>query len=268
MTQYNESDIFHELLCVVQNKPGRYFPTKNEPDKVYNFFLDLEKAYSYVAGSRIHVFADEQDWAIVFESNQYDAHGLDAQISLNYIGNCIQYPIQNLPKYRIISNTHWIPLIDFEEFYRIEVKDDNGNEIENGQLLTKNISEIKVKDTLVPWNYTNTDFETSGITLRKRHNPQRMIDFPALVRFLDQTKPELMSASESELRTCIIPQNIPKLITIHDFHYTSLYRKPFIPSEHETYKLLAQIILNQDASMWKPTLVANNHWKNWTSGNL
>lgn len=260
--------IYSELQFAFQGKAGAFYPKPLETDKIFNSILDLEKAYGYIANSRIHLFSDGNNWAIVFESNDYDTRGLDAQITLHYIGNCINYSIQLLPKYRIISNTIRIPLIDFEEFYRIEIKDEEGNDIEQGQLVAENISEIKIRNLLFPWNYSAQDLLNVGINVRKDYNSDNLIDFPSLVRFLNHIRPDIMTASESEIRTCIIPDNLPFLMTILDFNYMSLYKKPCNIAEHETFQLIAQVLCSQNIDDWKPTLKANNHWKNWISGNL
>ena len=41
------------------------------------------------------------------------------------------------------------------------------------------------------------------------------------------------------------------------------------PSVYETFQLLAKVISTGDISIYKPTLSANSHWKNWEeSGSL
>ncbi len=35
------------------------------------------------------------------------------------------------------------------------------------------------------------------------------------------------------------------------------------PSENETYKLIADILVTKDTAKWKPTLPPNNDWRNW-----
>ena len=35
------------------------------------------------------------------------------------------------------------------------------------------------------------------------------------------------------------------------------------PSTYETYQLIAEVLVSGDQSLWKPTLEANNHWRNW-----
>jgi hypothetical protein len=84
---------------------------------------------------------------------------------------------------------------------------------------------------------------------------------------LHETNPKLISATEDEIRNHI-PKDIPKLMTIDEFHIVSAYEKTNQPSQQETYKLLAKILVTQDTTNWKPTQKPNNNWKNWESGNL
>jgi len=57
-------------------------------------------------------------------------------------------------------------------------------------------------------------------------------------------------------------------MTIDEFHFVSVYQKSNPPSQQETYKLLAKILVTRDTANWKPTQKPNNSWKNWESGNL
>ena len=84
---------------------------------------------------------------------------------------------------------------------------------------------------------------------------------------MNETNPTLISATEQDVRQHI-PKDIPKLMTIEKFHFVSAYNKSASPSNQETYKLIAKVLLTRDTTNWKPTQKANNHWTNWESGNL
>ena len=82
-----------------------------------------------------------------------------------------------------------------------------------------------------------------------------------------ETNPQLLCATETELRR-LIPNDLPKIMTINDFHYSSTYDKSNPPSQQETYQLIAKVLTTGDSSHWKPTEKPNNSWKNWESGHL
>ncbi|KXX66488.1 hypothetical protein [Flammeovirga sp. SJP92] len=233
-------------------------------DIKYNFFLDLEHGYCVSAGSRIHLYADSARWALVFERNGYHNRGFYTNIELNYFGNCIDYPKADGSNSNDITNTSDIILIETSEFQRIENKE--GEEMENFELIGKDIQEIKIRDQFVPFNNNHEDYEKVGIEIRKEDNPDHLIGFGDLIRYLHETNSSIIKATENDILKHI-PNDIPKLMTIEEFHFESVYEET-PPSQQETYKLLAKILITKDTSNWAPIEEPNNSWKNWESGNL
>lgn len=88
---YTEHDILNELDGAFHSEISKYYPKGNSNDIKYIFFLDLEHGYCEAAGSRIHLYADSVNWAIVFEKSGYQNRGNYADIELDYVGNCIKY---------------------------------------------------------------------------------------------------------------------------------------------------------------------------------
>ncbi|NME71210.1 DUF7003 family protein [Flammeovirga aprica] len=242
----------------------QHYPNDKQGVIKYNFFLDLEHGYSLTAGSRIHLYADSTRWALVFERNGYHNRGFFAEIELNYFGNCIGYTTAEGSNSSDITNTSNIILIETSEFQRIANKD--GDDMENFELIEKDIQEIKIRDQIVPFNNNHEDYEKVGIEVRKEENPNHLIGFGDLIRYLHETNSGIIKATENDILKHI-PNDIPKLMTIEEFHFESVYEET-PPSQQETYKLLAKILITRDTSNWAPTEEPNNSWKNWESGNL
>lgn len=262
---FNESEILEQLDFAFNGTPTKYFPLGEKDDVKYNSFLDLEHGYCKTAGSKIHLFADSTKWAIVFEKSGYQNRRTSAEIELNYVGNCINYPVDKYPERNYITNSSRVILIDPTEFERIENKE--GAELETFELIGENIKEIKIRDSFVSFDNNFKNFEKAGIKIRENDNPKKLIGFGDVIRYLQETNPTLISATEGEIRKHI-PKHIPKLMTIDEFHYISAYEKENLPSQQETYKLLAKILVTRNTTNWKPKKKANNSWKNWESGNL
>jgi hypothetical protein len=262
---FNETEILEQLDCAFNGTPSKYYPTGRPEDIKYNFFLDLEHGYCETAGNRIHLFADSTRWIIVFEKSGYQNRGTSAEIELNYVGNCIDFPVDKYPERNYITNSSRVVLIDPREYERIQNKD--GVEMETFELIGQDIKEIKIRDKFVPFDNDHKNYEKNGIEIRDYDNPKKLIGFGDLIRYLHETNPTLISATEDEIRKHI-PKDIPKLMTIDEFHFVSAYEKTNPPSQQETYKLLAKILVTQDTTNWKPTQKPNNNWKNWESGNL
>jgi hypothetical protein len=263
--KFNESEILEQLDLAFNGTPSKYFPLGEKDDVKYNFFLDLEHGYFKTAGSRIHLYADSTKWAIVFEKSGYQNRGTSAEIELDYVGNCIDYPVDKSPERNYITNSSRIILIDPTEFDRIENK--KGAEMETFELIGENIKEIKIREKFIPFDNNYKNFENVGIKIRDNDNPKKLIGFGDLTRYLHETNPKLITATEDEIRNHLL-QGIPKLMTINEFHFVSAYEKSNPPSQQESYRLIAKVLTTRDTTNWKPTQKANNSWKNWESGNL
>ncbi|WP_449386933.1 DUF7003 family protein [Chryseobacterium lineare] len=259
---YTENEILKQLDLAYKQEPSEYYPKVRSQDIKYNFFLDLEHGYFETAGSRIHLYADENRWAIVFEKSGYQNRATRAEIELDYIGNCIDYPVDEFPDRNYISNASNIILIDSNEYERIENKN-GSSDAENFELIANNVKEIRVRGKLVPFNKNYKDYEKVGINIKDYNNPKKLIGFGDLIRFYHETNPILVSASEDEIKKHI-PKDLKKLMVIDEFHYNP----NLLPSKQEIYVLISKILVTKDTSYWKPTLKSNNSWKNWESGNL
>ncbi|HMI63410.1 MAG TPA: hypothetical protein VK518_20985 [Puia sp.] len=261
---FSEQDILHQLDLGYQRIPSDYFPDGRSQDIRYNFFLDLEHGYCVSAGSRIHLYADSTRWAVVFERNGYQNRGMNADIELDYFGNCIDYPVNHYPERNYITNASSVPLIETSEFGRIENK--VGTEEETFEYIAPDTRFIVVRGKAVPFDSSYLDYRKVGILEPDTSNPRHLIGFADFVRYLQQTDPTLVQATDRDIRQHI-PRDLPKLMTIDRFHFESVYG-PVPPSAQETYQLIATVLVKRDTALWRPTRPANNGWRNWRSGNL
>jgi len=262
--RFAEENVLEELDLAFLDKPGRYFPSTNESTIKYNFFLDLEHGYCESAGSRIHLYADSVNWAVVFEKSGYQNRGGYATIQLDYIGNCIDYIIEKYNGYTYISNTKYIYLITGDEYELIRNR--QGSEREQFELISDHISSVRVKDSIVYLKYDPELYTEMGVA-GEFDNPKNLMSYGRLIRYIYETQPSIVQATETDIRTNI-PNRIPKIMTIDEFHYSSSYNKDMLPSRQELFQLIAKILVTGDSTLWQPAHEPNNHWRNWESGNL
>ncbi len=262
---FTETDILNELNLAFNQMPGSFFPAGNPDDIKYNFFLDLEHGYCETAGNRIHLYGDSTRWAIVFEKSGYQNRGSAAEIELNYVGNCIDYPIDKYPERNYITNSSGVVLITSDEYERICNK--TGSDMEQFELISPDAKQVNIRNAIVQIEHDPKKYEAVGIKIRKEENPRRLIGFGDLIRYLHEMNHEIISATEDEIKKHI-PKNLPKIMTINEFHFVNAYEKDNPPGNQEMYQQIAKVLVNRDSSFWKPTLKSNNHWTNWESGNL
>ena len=261
---FSEKEILEQLDLSSKGIPTSYYPEGKSGDIKYNFFLDLEHGYCETAGNRIHLYADSVRWAIVFEKSGYQNRGFSAGIQLDYVGNCITYSIEKYADRNYITNSSLIMLITPDEYKRISKE---GSDIEQFELISPKAKEVNIRDVKVNIEHDAKKYEDLGIKLSEYKNPKKLIDFGSLVRYLNETNPTMIAAREEEIKKHL-PHDLPKIMTINEFHFVSVYGEDNLPSKQETYQLIAKILVSRDTTLWKPTLKANNHWSNWESGNL
>ena len=260
-----EKEILRQLDLAYNNTPGDFYPIGNRDEIKYNFFLELEDGYCVVAGSRIHLYGDSTRWAVVFEKNGYQTRGRCAEIVLDYVGNCVDYPVEIHSGRKYIANDGRVILIDLEELNRIENR--IGSSMERFELIGSTINEVKVRDVFIPFDNDYRNYEKVGIDVREYDNPKKLIGFGSFIRYIHETNPTLLAATELEIKQHI-PMDLPKIMSIDKFHYMSRFDSNTLPSKQETYQLIAKVLVSRDTSFWKPMLKPNNHWSNWESGNL
>ncbi|GAB5399264.1 MAG: hypothetical protein Aureis2KO_08490 [Aureisphaera sp.] len=220
----------------------------------YNFFLDLEHGYFHTAGSRINLYADENKWAIVFEKSGFGNRSVRAEIELNFFGNCLINLDRAGVDDRFICNSKYLTLISGEEFEKIEG---------DFELVSKEATKVKVRDKELTIDQNNESYGAMGIEIQDFDNPDGLIDYPSLVRYLDETNPEVFRATENELRMCI-PVDVPFLMKIDKWHHRSYSEfGGDKPSTYETFNLIADILMSRNSEDWNPTLEPNNNWRNW-----
>ena len=232
--------------------------------ETYHFFIDLEHPYFHTAGSRLTLYADEKRWAIVFEKSGYSNTGLRGEIELFYFGNCLTNLQSEGSADGFTSNLQNIMLI-------------NTSTIENDMgFVSKKIKQVKVRDTLLDIEQDKLVYEKKGITDPAYENAENLIDLPSLIRYLDEEHPTIFRATEKELRMCL-PADLPKLMQIGEWHHKAFTKDKDMtsptefhyevmgnkPSDYETYKIIADILVSRDTTKWRPTLKPNNNWRNW-----
>ena len=229
---YNEQDILAEFDLAFLGQPGKYFPKNQEDNILYNFQFDLENGYLIIAGCRIHLFADKERWACVAETSGYHNRRMRGLIELYYYGNCITYPEHKIPERTYVSNMYDVELISEEEFERI--KNINGSDMEQFELIAHEATKVLVRNKEITIEHNSSKYLEKGISFRDYENPQNLPGFEDLLRYLNETENELISATDDELRA-YIPKDIPKIMTINSFHHKSNYDKENLPSCNETF---------------------------------
>ena len=217
---------------------------------------------SNLAGSRITLFGDSTRWAIVIETTDLGEYG---ELVLYSFGNCLVNQSRHGMHDQYLSNVSFFRIISPDVYAQLVDADDS-----SFGLIRKDAVSVKVRDRKLSVEQDIEKYSAKGIKIRDYLNPQNRIDYPSLVRYLENDNKELFRATESELRK-LLPKDLPKLFVIDEWHHKDYYvphdgvNEPYgvKPSTQEVFQLIADILVSKDKSKWKPTLPPNNHWKYW-----
>ncbi|MCW3816604.1 hypothetical protein ONA91_19345 [Micromonospora sp. DR5-3] len=86
------------------------------------------------------------------------------------------------------------------------------------------------------------------------------------LRRLVPTHRNLLLATEDELRARI-PNDVPEILRLEEWHQPVF--DDVLPSQTETYRLIAEVLTTGDPGRYQPTLPPTTHWSHWpNSGTL
>ena len=109
------------------------------------------------------------------------------------------------------------------------------------------------------------DLSTEALTQQEielLEPPQK--DPPAILRSLLPQHRDALLASDAEL-AMRNPHNLPLWMRLDEWHHPDLAGKE-LPSQSETFRLLASAIATGDKAKYRLTKKPNTHWKNWPDG--
>lgn len=229
---------------------------------VYNpgcFFMDLEHAYFYSANSRLSLFADDMNWAIVFEKSGYANRTFEIQLELNYFGN----RLLNLEAGGQYSH------FPYNSRYFSLVTDDALEEVsEDFEMVSPSATRVKLRDEYVAIPNRKEDYLEYVPDILTRDYPE-VVSLEDLGRYLAFEYEGLCRATQEELRTSL-PLDLPFLMHIDEWHHRAYHNYSpdesatgARPSSYETFPLIADVLISGDPALYRPTLPPTNHWRNW-----
>jgi uncharacterized protein DUF7003 len=189
-------------------------------------FPAFDHADTPLVDARLHGFRDRWRWAVIVETVVYDRRLGNLVDVLHAFGSGL---------------TDRPGATDHEAFLRVDdieaVVDDEGR-------LADGVTAVTVDGALVP---------VTGLA------GSDMVD---VFRSLVPIHRGLLLADEKELRTGVL-FDLFEVLRLDEWHHPDLSAGE-LPSDSETFRLLADLLVTGDLSRWQPTEHPNTHWKNWS----
>ena len=223
----------------------------NQLDK-YNAeytFPMLDNGYVYPAGTKLTAYRDDECWAIVIEVIGFSYRGggnNGISNCLHIFGNCLGYEPG-------IQNENFIHMLD-------DAKDSSTFDDEKYFYLNSECVSFTLRGVNYPIPHKLETYKSARINIE---DDTRINAFEFL-RLLDILYHDKLVATEKEIRERI-PIAIPKIIELHEWFHPDVINGA-LPSENETFKLIAKVLESGNPEHYKPTHKPNTHWTNWPDG--
>lgn len=198
--------------------------------KQYKFPL-LDNGYSYAIDARLHLYRDDRRWAVLVETVGFNPREWAVLDVLHWYGNCLD---GGEPGFG-----------DSDFLDRIENMDDL---VDDDECLRGGVP-VVIRGTEVT------------------------VDAPAgegFERFARRLVPahrDLLLADGTEARRRI-PSDLAEILRLEEWNHPDVMEAGQ-PSQHETFRLLAEVLETGDVGRYRPGKRPNTHWSNWPeSGTL
>lgn len=216
----------------------------DECAKNYVFPL-LDNGYYYPITSRINCYGDGEKWAIIIESFGYNlrsGHHNGAQNCVYVYGNCLSRPVG-------ITNDDFLNCSE----------DGPEGETFDGWYVFPEAESITLRGEVVKFDLSKENLERRGVVMAEDE-----LTAADLFRSLLPEYREQFLATEEELRERV-PRDIPMILRLDEWHHPDIAGQEK-PSENETFKSIAKVLVSADPSLYKVEIAPNSHWTNWPEG--
>lgn len=234
-----------DILAVLDDCAGNYsFPM-------------LDNGYIYLAATRLSLFRSDTDWAITTEVFGFSPRSGVPDLCIGAFASSLTNRKQ--PKDYVTPEAHkaYLERQPHDEMLIINhIEDGDWMDDEGFPKIAANVI-LRGSPVLPP---PITDYERHGIELEDPSSPQVF----ELCRWLAATQRDVILATETEQRHHL-PNSLIKIMQLDEWHHPDLVAGE-LPSETETFRQLAEVLVSGDLSHYKPSELPNTHWSNWPDG--
>jgi hypothetical protein len=211
-------------------------------------FPMLDNGYVYPVDQRMHIMRSDSMWMMVIETIGFNprAGGVDG------VHDCLHLFGSHLHRAPGTANEDFLNPFDFpqdgvfDEDYLWEV-----NPI---------LDHLMIRGRRVPVDLRPQQLAVKGIELIE---PPKF-DPPALLRSLVPEYRDILLATPDEIAQRN-PQAIPACLVLDEWNHPDVCGEQ-LPSQSETFQMLASLIETGRLDEYRPTLPPNTHWSNWPVG--
>lgn len=223
-------------------------------------FPMLDNAYTYPASTRLHAYRSETQWALVIEALGFN-HRLDGAERFDpgtyAFGTAIEHPG---------LTSAYVGDEDGNDQSRMgpgPVSDEANSKLcfdEDDAFIHPATDVIVVRGNKLAVPHDREFYASHDIDLGDSY---RIAAYELLRGLVIEHKGTFMFP-EDQIRN-IVPASLDKVLTLEEWHHPDL-AEGHKPSDVEAFRMIAEVLVTGDASLYRPREVPNTHWKHWPEG--
>ena len=221
-------------------------------------FPMLDNGYVYLAATRLSLFRSEIDWAMVIEVFGFspraglpDTHIYTFASNLHNRDKEVDYVSSEAYQNYLEKNPH------NESRFIHPLEEGDWQDVDDPEQVSLS-GEINLRGNLIPLP-DKSEYQNHGIVFEEEH-PLLF----ELSRYLaGQYRDEVLCAKE-ERRISILPE-MNQILQLEEWPHPDLVNDE-MPSETESFRMLAEVLVTGDVSRYSPSAPANTHWSHWPDG--
>jgi len=212
-------------------------------------FPMLDNGYIYPIVSRLSAYGNRHSWVIVIEvaGYHYRFYGHSGVENCQYIfGNHLHFPPG-------MNNDNVLNVTADSEEGPTFIRDLFGT-------LQPEVNSLLIRGQKVTIPKDPAFYESRQVTLS---NPPDIRIYEFLRACLPELKEELLSLEEELFDSFRL--DLPRILRLDEWHHPDVAIEE-MPSENETFQMIAAVLERGDAALYTPKNNPNTHWSNWPGG--
>jgi hypothetical protein len=211
-------------------------------------FPMLDNGYIYPGDVRLTVYRNDSDWLMILECLGANPRTL----GYGSFQNCLHLFGSKLHRAPGTANEDFLePISSCPDDWIFE-EDSEWNVVDGAHAVT--IRNQRIELDLSPANPTRKGIEIS----------EGQKNAVTVMRSLVPEHRDTLLASDEELAQRN-PHGLPIWMRLDEWHHPDLVNGE-MPSQSETFQMLAEAIASGDKHKYRPTQAPNTHWRNWPDG--
>lgn len=212
-------------------------------------FPMFDNGYYYHGDQKLTIFRDDNRWAILLETLAFNNHEFNIDgitLVADVFGNCLTGSNEN-DNFNYFVSDNGVETFLYDEINYVPYLNIEANN-------------VKIRDKIIPIQFNKEHYLNKGIELEFENK----ITPWEFLRGLIPEQSNLFWLKREEI-SHKIPIDLPIFMTLSEWHHPDLAGEEK-PSDTETFKQLADVIVTGDKTLYNTKEIINTHWTNWPEG--